>query len=122
MAKAQTCTLHISAQTEDITTKDSTGDWRENTSTMKSWEVTSDCLYVQDADATGTLADVLAAAMVQQTKLSLEFSTTNGVQNRTATTDYKRSGSAFVRDFSISSEVRQEVTAQAQFQGTGPLV
>ena len=54
--------------------------------------------------------------------VTLTFDTTAGTNNRTAQNSaIKKSGSAYVTDFSVTAQNRQNSTLTVQFTGTGAL-
>ena len=53
IAFATTCTVHVAAQLEESSTKDSTNGWQQQDVTGLSWDVSTDALYSVDADASG---------------------------------------------------------------------
>lgn len=123
IAMAVSCTLHIAAQTEDSSTKDDTGDWAENEVVGKSWDVrTNSLVTLTDNGSNGELPQDLLSAMIAGTKLTLLFDTTSGTNNRTAgSSAIKRTGYAYLTDFSINAANRQNSTLDCQFMGTGAL-
>lgn len=48
IALANSCQLHLAAQTEDSSTKDDTGDWASNEVTGFSWDASVDALVMAD--------------------------------------------------------------------------
>lgn len=46
VAAAQTCTVHLAAQLESSSSKDSTGDWEEQEVTGLSWDASTDALVI----------------------------------------------------------------------------
>ena len=122
IAMATNCTFHVSANVEDSSTKDDTGNWAENEVTGLSWDAQTDSLVTIDTDSTGELPTDLFTAMVNGTKLKLVFDVTNSTKNRTATNSaIKKSGECYVRDINITAANRQNSTMTVQFVGTGAL-
>jgi hypothetical protein len=123
IAMATNCTFHISAQLEDSSTKDSTGDWQEQEVVGLSWDAQTDSLItLVDNGTNGELPQDLLSLIINKTLVTLTFDQTAGTNNRTAqNAAIKRSGSAYVTDVSISAQNRQNSTISVQFQGTGPL-
>lgn len=117
IAKATNCDVHVAAQTESASTKDSTGDWDELETVGKSWDCKAECQFVStDAGAT-TVADVLA---LLGTAVYIDFAPASGANNRTAGTKLL-GGQAIVTDINITSSNRQTVTASMSFSGNGAL-
>ena len=117
IAAATSCTLHIAANLEDSSTKDSTGDWQEQECTGKSWDFSGEMVVV-DAD-TGGVTALDAAEMVGKT-VTAKFSLTNGAQNRVESKAWYE-GEAIINDWSLSAQNRQNATVSVQGQGVGEL-
>jgi len=123
IAMSTSCQFHVSAQLEDSSTKDSTGDWQEQEVVGLSWDAQTDSLItLTDNGTNGELPQDLLSLIINKTLVTLTFDQTSGTNNRTAqNAAIKRSGSAYVTDVSISAQNRQNSTISVQFQGTGPL-
>jgi len=123
IAMATSCTFHVSAQMEDSSTKDSTGDWQEQTVVGLSWDAQTDSLVtLTDNGSNGELPQDLLSLIINKTAVTLTFDQTNGTNNRTGTNSaIKRSGQAYLTDVSISAANRQNSQLSCQFTGTGAL-
>ena len=125
IAMATSCTFHVSAQMEDSSTKDSTGDWQEQSVVGLSWDAQTDSLVtLTDNGSNGELPQDLLSLIINKTAVTLTFDQTTGTNNRTSvspTSAIKKSGQAFVTDVNITAQNRQNSTISVQFQGTGPL-
>lgn len=123
IAMATSCTFHVSAQLEDSSTKDSTGDWQEQEVTGLSWDASTDSLVtLTDNGANGELPVDLLSLIINKTSVTLTFDQTSGTNNRTGTNSaIKRSGTAYVTDYSLTAPNRQNSTLTVQFTGTGAL-
>ena len=123
IAMATSCTFHVSAQMEDSSTKDSTGDWQEQSVVGLSWDAQTDSLVtLTDNGSNGELPQDLLSLIINKTAVTLTFDQTTGTNNRTGTNSaIKKSGQAYVTDVSITAQNRQNSTISVQFQGTGPL-
>lgn len=118
IAKAQECSIHVAAQTENDSSKDSVNDFDEIEVVGKAWDASATCDFLTtDAGGAMTAADVIA--LVGQ-KVVLKFSPASGDNNRTAGVAIL-SGSAYITDMSITAANKQKVQAQIQFSGSGPL-
>ena len=122
VAAATSCTLNVSAQTEDASTKDSTGDWAVSEAVGKSWDVSVDALVVlTDPESSSGKSTVDLLSLIGTT-VAIVFDTTTGANNRTANNStIKKSGNAILTSISISAANRQKGTCSASFQGTGAL-
>lgn len=123
IAMATSCTFHISAQTEDSSTKDDANDWASNEVTGLSWDASTDSLVtLTDNGTNGELPTDLMSLIINKTLVTLSFDQTAGTNNRTGQNSaIKRSGSAYVTDYSLSAANRQNSTLTVQFTGTGAL-
>lgn len=123
IAMATSCQFHVSAQLEDSSTKDSTGDWQEQEVTGISWDAQTESLVtLTDNGSNGELPQDLLSLIINKTKVTLTFDQTNSTNNRTGTDSaIKKSGQAYVTDVSITAQNRQNSTISVQFTGTGPL-
>lgn len=126
IAQATSCTLHIAAQLDDSSTKDSEGDWQEQEIVGLSWDASTDSLVVINTDATGNNTVDLASLIIDKTELTLTFDQTDptSTKNRTPvspTSSLKRSGKAFLVDFSLNAPNRAKSTVSCKFQGNGAL-
>ena len=57
LAAAKDLTVHFSAQTEDGSTKDVSGNWMDYDIASLSYDISSSCLVLTDDDALGELSD-----------------------------------------------------------------
>ena len=123
IAMSTSAQFHISAQLEDSSTKDSTGDWQEQEVVGLSWDASCDALVtLTDNGTNGELATDLMSVMINKTPVTLTFDQTAGTNNRTGqNATIKRSGSAYISDIQITAQNRQNSTFTVQFQGTGAL-
>ena len=123
IAMATSCTFHISATLESSSTKDSTGDWDEQEVVGLSWDASTDSLVtLTDNGSNGELPQDLLSLIINKTLVTLTFDQTAGTNNRTGQNSaIKRSGSAYLTDYSISAQNRQNSTLSCQFTGSGPL-
>ena len=123
VAMATSCTIHVAAQTEDSSTKDDTGDWAENEVVGLSWDASTDSLVtLSDNGTNGELPVDLLSLIINKTKVQLTFDTTGGTNNRTGQNSaIKRSGYAYLTDYSLTAPNRQNSTLTCQFSGTGAL-
>ena len=123
IAMATSCTFHISAQVESASTKDDANDFEVNEVTGLSWDAQTDSLVtLTDNGVNGELPTDLMSLIINKTKVTLTFDQTAGTNNRTSQNSaIKRSGEAYLTDYSISAQNRQNSTLSCQFTGTGPL-
>ena len=87
IAMATSCQFHISAQLEDSSTKDSTGDWQEQEVTGLSWDASTESLVtLTDNGSNGEIPSDLLSLIINKTQVTLTFDTTSGTNNRTGQT------------------------------------
>lgn len=123
IAMATSCTFHISAQVESASTKDDANDFEVNEVTGLSWDAQTDSLVtLTDNGTNGELPTDLLSLIINKTVVTLTFDQTAGTNNRTGQNSaIKRSGQAYLTDYSLSAQNRQNSTLSCQFTGTGPL-
>ena len=123
IAMATSCTFHISAQVESASTKDDANDFEVNEVTGLSWDAQTDSLVtLTDNGTNGELPTDLMSLIINKTKVTLTFDETAGTNNRTGQNSaIKRSGQAYLTDYSLSAQNRQNSTLSCQFTGSGPL-
>lgn len=123
IAMATSCTFHISAQVESASTKDDANDFEVNEVTGLSWDASTDSLVtLTDNGVNGELPTDLLSLIINKTLVTLTFDETAGTNNRTGQNSaIKRSGSAYLTDYSLSAQNRQNSTLSCQFTGSGPL-
>ena len=123
IAMATSCTFHISAQVESASTKDDANDFEVNEVTGLSWDAQTDSLVtLTDNGVNGELPTDLMSLIINKTKVTLTFDKTADTNNRTGQNSaIKRSGEAYLTDYSISAQNRQNSTLSCQFTGTGHL-
>ncbi len=123
IAMATSCTFHISAQVESASTKDDANDFQVNEVTGLSWDAQTDSLVtLTDNGTNGELPTDLLSLIINKTLVTLTFDQTAGTNNRTGQNSaIKRSGQAYLTDYSLSAQNRQNSTLSCQFTGSGPL-
>lgn len=122
MAFATSCTVHVSLNLEESSTKDSTNNFTEQTPTGISWDMSCDALYSVDADATGVNAISALDTVLAQQKVQVQFEQTQGEKNRVAVSGGAvYSGYAWVNDISINAANRQNTSYTIQLTGDGQL-
>lgn len=123
IAMATSCTIHVAAQTEDSSTKDDANDWANNEVVGLSWDASTDSLVtLTDNGSNGELPQDLLGLIINKTKVTLTFDTTSGTNNRTGDNSaIKKSGDAYLTDYSLNAPNRQNSTLTCQFTGCGAL-
>lgn len=119
VAGATSCSVHLAANLEETSTKDSTGDWQEQEVVSKQWDGSVDALVIlNDSTAIGGLSVI---DLIGKT-VDIEFQETTGEKNREAkTSGVKYSGKAIVNDISQTHGNKANSTFTMQFTGVGEL-
>lgn len=122
VAFSTSCTVHVSLNLEESSTKDSTNNFTEQSPTGISWDMSCDALYSVDADATGVNAISALDTVLAQQKVQVQFEQTQGEKNRVAVSGGAvYSGYAWVNDISINAANRQNTSYTIQLTGDGQL-
>ena len=122
VAFSTSCTVHVSLNLEESSSKDSTNNFTEQTPTGISWDMSCDALYSVDADATGVNAISALDTVLAQAKVQVQFEQTQGERNRVAVSGGAvYSGYAWVNDISINAANRQNTSYTIQLTGDGQL-
>lgn len=119
-AGSQSCTIHKAADLEEVSTKDSTGNWKEQSVVALSWDGSVNGLVIMDAD-TNAVVKLDAIDMVGAT-LDITFEETEGTKNRESKVGgVKYEGQAIVNDGSFQFDNKANSTYTLQFTGNGEL-
>ena len=125
VAAAKTCSFEETAELEDISTKDSTGSAKQNSTKGKSWNGSVDALVLNTYDTGAQALDYFIKKIVSGVMVNVKFTETEGDQNRTPVADpaneIKETGSALINDVTIKSTVNEEISLAIKFIGYGPL-
>jgi predicted secreted protein len=112
---ATNCTVTLTKNTEDASTKDDVGMAAKPTMTSQSWSVSVESLDVSDAAAMLTATKSLTPF----TLMWDETSTNNNQVGEQAT--FARKGSAYLNDATFNFNDRENATKSLQFTGSGAL-
>lgn len=123
IAAAKDMTLHMAAQTEESSTKDTTGDALEYEVTGLSYDISGSALVITDNDSLGgntanTLNDMLSA--IGDTLLYWKIVTVTGDNNRSVD-DTLFSGTAKLTNLQANADNRQNTTYSYTLTGQGIL-
>ena len=125
VAAAKTCSFEETAELEDISTKDSTGSAKQNSTKGKSWNGSVDALVLNTTDTGAQALNYFIKQIVSGKTVSVKFTETEGDQNRTTVadenTETKATGSALINDVTIKSTSKEEITLAVKCIGYGPL-
>ena len=112
---ATNCTVNLTANTDDASTKDIVGMAAVPSVTNKSWQVSVESLSVADMGA-------LLTAIKAQTKFTLLWDEVGTSDNQTPQeAAFARTGSAYLNDVTFNLNDRENATKSLQFTGVGQL-
>ena len=115
VGKSTNCTVTLTGNSDDASTKDDTGMASKPEITSKSWSV-----QVESLDVTDTAA--VLNAIKNLTPFTLIWDETATADNQTAqAASYSRKGQAYLNDVTFSWNDRENSTKQLQFTGSGAL-
>ena len=119
IAAALSFDLSVDVDTEDSSTKDSTGGWKEFEANLKGWSGSGQAVYVNDATDTAALqADGIFDML--GTTVKAVFDLTKGEKNRVLD-DGGYEGNVIITSWKVSAANGSRVTIDFSFQGTGAL-
>jgi hypothetical protein len=116
VAFARSCTYHVSAQLEDKSTKDDTGDFQKQEVTGLAGDISCDALYSTDTDATGVNGVEALDMVLAGQEVTVVFTPAEGTNNRVMAAGARYTCLAIVNDISINATNRQETTYTIQLQ------
>ena len=112
---ATNCTVTLTNNTEDASTKDDVGMAAKPTMTSQGWSVSVESLDVSDAGA-------MLTAIKSLTPFTLMWDETSTTDNQTGEqATLARKGTAYCNDLTLSFNDRENSTKQLQFAGTSAL-
>jgi predicted secreted protein len=118
IAHSTSCSLSVSADLPDATTK-SSGGWAEEIGGLRSWSLTTDGLAtVEPTNVNYSVGDIFSA-LNGRTAVTVKFTTASG--STAIVGDLAWSGLAFVESLDITADMESPVTYSASFTGTGQL-
>ena len=118
--EAVNCSVTLTGNTEDNSTKDTEGMFTQEQVVSTSWQGTVETYQSTPEQIKNLLAMFIAA---QAVKVGWDqTATTAGSQNRTpVNANFHRSGNALLTDLTFQFNDRTTVQTNLQFQGTGAL-
>lgn len=112
---ATTCTVNLTANTDDASTKDDVGGAAKPEVTSNGWSVQVESLNVVDIGA-------MLTAIKTMTPFTLMWDETSIADNQSIeSATYARKGSAFLNDLTAVFNDRENSTKSLQFTGSGAL-
>ena len=115
--EATNCSITLTGNAEDTSTKDTEGLYSKNTVVSNSWNAQVDT-YESDVSRLQAIITMFNAAQA----VGVGWDQTGGALNRMAqNASFKRSGQALLNDFTMTFNDRETVAVSLQFLGTGGL-
>lgn len=112
---ATTCTVNLTANTSDASTKDDVGGSAKPEITSNAWSVSVESLNVVDAGA-------LLTAMKSMTPFTLMWDETSTTDNQSIEeSTFARKGQAYLNDLTLTFNDRDNSAKSLQFAGTAAL-
>lgn len=115
--EATNCSITLTGNAEDTSTKDTEGLYSKNTVVSNSWNAQVDT-YESEVSRLQAIITMFNAAQA----VGVGWDQTGGALNRVAqNASFKRSGQALLNDFTMTFNDRETVAVSLQFLGTGGL-
>ena len=115
--EATSCSITMTGNTEDTSTKDTEGLYSQQTVVSTSWSAQVDTYQSETSQLRAILTMFNAANPVP-----VAWDQTGGALNRVAqNASFRRNGNALLNDFTMTFNDRETVAVSLQFQGTGGL-
>jgi len=112
---ATSCTINLTANTDDASTKDDVGGSAKPEVTSNAWSVSVESLNVVDAGA-------MLTAIKSMQPMTLMWDETSTTDNQTTEdASYARKGQAYLNDLTLNFNDRENSAKSLQFTGTGAL-
>lgn len=111
VAGQQGLTINRSADSAEVTSKDTRGGWKSKIPGMKEWSIDNDGLYVADSDSHKALGKAFENG---------DFICLKIINNKTKKAMF--GGLAIITDYSLEAPYDDSMTYSASFEGSGPLV
>lgn len=115
--EATNCSITLTGNAEDTSTKDTTGMFSKDTIVSTSWSAQVDTYQSTDAQLRAIISMFIAAAAV-----SVGWDETRGANNAVQQhASFEREGEALLTDVNMTFNDRETVQTSLQFTGTGPV-
>jgi len=112
---SNSCTVNLTANTDDGSTKDDVGGASKPEVTSNAWSVSVESLNVVDAGA-------MLTAIKSMTPFTLMWDETSPIDNQgIESASYARKGTAFLNDLTLTFSDRENSAKSLQFTGAGAL-
>ena len=115
--EATNCSITLTGNTDDSSTKDADGFFTQETVVSSSWQA-----QVVTYDAEPSSMQALVNVFIAAQPVPVGWDQTAGAQNRVAqNANFARSGNALLTDITMQFNDRATCSVNSQYQGTGPL-
>ena len=119
VAHSTSCSLSISADLPDSTTKSSLG-WASQIAGLRSWSITTDGLATVEPTGTSYIVGDIFSALNGRQIVTVRFTTVSS-GNTLEPGDLIWSGLAFVESLDLTADMESPVTYSVSFTGQGVL-
>ena len=119
VAHSTSCSLSVSADLPDATTKSSNG-WADQIAGLRSWSLTTDGLATVESTGANYIVGDIFSALNGRGTVTVRF-TTVSTGSTVVPLDLVWSGLAFVESLDITADMESPVTYSASFTGQGQL-
>lgn len=121
VAAARSCSVHLSVEMGDMSTKDSEGDWVEQEPVGINWDAQVESLVIDDLETNAKHAERLVVGQTYTLLFSRTSNAAGGKNRGGVNSAVNLAGYAILNDLQIQSQNKQAVVATAQFTGKGDL-
>lgn len=118
VAHSTSCSLSVSADLPDATTK-SSGGWAQEIGGLRSWSLTTDGLATVEPTGANYVVGDIFSALNSRLPVTVKFTTVDG--STPVNGDLIWYGSAFVESLDITADMESPATYSVSFTGTGQL-
>jgi predicted secreted protein len=119
VAHSTSCSLSVSVDLPDSTTKSSQG-WADQIGGLKSWSLTTDGLATVDPTGATYIVGDIFTALAARTAVTVKF-TTVSTGSTVIAGDLVWSGLAFIESLDVTADMESPATYSVSFTGTGVL-
>ena len=118
VAHSTSCSLSVSVDLPDSTTK-SSGGWADQIGGLKSWSLTTDGLATVDPTGASYVVGDIFTQLASRTAVTVKFTTVSG--STPVVGDLIWSGLAFIESMDVTADMESPATYSVSFTGTGQL-
>jgi predicted secreted protein len=118
LAHSTSCSLSVSVDLPDATTKSSEG-WAQQIGGLKSWSLTTDGLATVDPTGANYVVGDIFTALKDRTTVTVKFTTVTG--STPVVGDLYWTGLAFIESLDVTADMESPATYSVSFTGQGVL-